>query len=144
MSKKIFLAILTVLFITCCYSVTFASNMMNNAKNTVMNAGNSIGNSIVKAKDSVVGGAKNLTNDVEKAGTSTMSGAKDTTYSTIDSGSMQTTQYDATRTSANSNLLGMDSMTWSWIIMSIVGIVIVALVWYYGAQYEHRDYHSNE
>jgi hypothetical protein len=145
MSKKIFLTILTILFIICCYSVTFATNMMNDTKNTVMKAGNSIGNSIVKAKDSVVGGAKNLTNDVEKMGTGAIDTAKDTTYSAIDGGSMmQTTQYDATRTSADSNLLGMDSMAWSWIIMSIVGIVIVALVWYYGAQYEHRDYHSNE
>ena len=54
MSKKIFLTILTILFIICCYSVTFAANMMNDTKNTVMKAGNSIGNSIVKAKDSVV------------------------------------------------------------------------------------------
>lgn len=144
MSKKIFLTLLTILFIISCYSVTFATNMMNDTKNTVMKAGNSIGNSIVKAKDSVVGGAKNLTNDVEKTGTGAIDTAKDTTYSAIDRGSMQTTQYDAVRTSADSNLLGMDSTAWSWIIMSIVGIVIVALVWYYGAQYEHRNYHSNE
>lgn len=144
MSKKIFLTLLTILFIISCYSVTFATNMINDTKNTVMKAGNSIGNSIVKAKDSVVGGAKNLTNDVEKMGTGAIDTAKDTTYSAIDRGSMQTTQYDAVRTSADSNLLGMDSTAWSWIIMSIVGIVIVALVWYYGAQYEHRNYHSNE
>lgn len=144
MSKKIFLTLLTILFIISCYSVTFATNMMNDTKNTVMKAGNSIGNSIVKAKDSVVGGAKNLTNDVEKTGTGAIDTAKDTTYSAIDGGRMQTTQYDAVRTSADSNLLGMASTAWSWIIMSIVGIVIVALVWYYGAQYEHRNYHSNE
>ena len=114
MSKKIFLTLLTILFIINCYSVTFATNMMNDTKNTVMKAGNSIGNSIVKAKDSVVGGAKNLTNDVEKMGTGAIDTAKDTTYSAIDGGSMQTTQYDAVRTSADSNLLGMDSTAWSY------------------------------
>lgn len=48
--------------------------------------------------------------------------------------------YTATRTSAENNAMGLSSTAWTWLILGIVGIVIVALVWYYGAQYEHRNY----
>ena len=51
-----------------------------------------------------------------------------------------TSDYNATKTSTNSNLMGMSSQSWTWLILGIVGVVIVGLVWYYGAQYEHSNY----
>lgn len=48
--------------------------------------------------------------------------------------------YTATRTATSNNVMGLSSTAWTWLILGIVGIVIVALVWYYGAQYEHRNY----
>ena len=41
--------------------------------------------------------------------------------------------YSATRTSTTGNA-GMTNSAWVWLIIGIVGIMIVALVWYYVAQ----------
>ena len=109
MNKKILitLSIFCLLIMTIC-SYSFATNDgMNNAKNAVMNAGNTVG----------------------------------TVTGTLDNGR---SDYTATRTATtNDNLFGMSNTAWTWLILGIVGIVIVALVWYYGAQYEHRNYDND-
>jgi len=52
--------------------------------------------------------------------------------------------YTATRTATtNNNFLGMSDTAWTWLILGIVGAAIVGLVWYYGAQYEHRNYNND-
>ena len=35
-----------------------------------------------------------------------------------------------------------DTMS-TWLIMGLVGAVIIGLIWYYGAQYEHRNYDND-
>ena len=64
----------------------------------------------------------------------------DTSATTLGMGSQN---YTATRTTTNTNLLGLSDTTWTWLILGIVGVAIVSLVWYYGAQYDHKNY-SNE
>ena len=48
--------------------------------------------------------------------------------------------YTATRTATatNGTLLGMNSTAWTWLILGIATIAIVALVWYYGKQYDNN------
>ena len=154
MNKKLFLTfILVSLFIISLCSYTFAANngSMDSAKNSVMNVGNSIGNAAVQAKNAVVGGAKDVANGAATIGNDAMNMGKDAVNGAtdgVDSATRtlndgETSDYTATRTStANDNFLGMSTGAWTWLILGIVGIIIVALVWFYGSQYEHRNYNE--
>lgn len=150
MNKKIFITILMFSIISLSFcSYSFAENgAMNNAKDAVMNTGNSIGNAVAGATNAVVDGARDLGNTAASAGNSIMNANGDTesdATNTLDNngGMLDNTDgnYTATRTSTNNdNLLGLSDNTWTWLILGIVGLAIVGLVWYYGAQYEHRNY----
>lgn len=96
------------------------------SKNIAINAGNTIGN-----------GIKNGANAVSESGEKAMNSMKNTSNSII--GSVDS-NYTTARTAADVTVLGMTTNTWTWIIIAIVGIAIVGLVWYYGAQYEHKDF----
>lgn len=153
MNKKILitLSIFCLLIMTIC-SYSFAANDgMNNAKNAVMNAGNAVGSAVEGAKNAVVDGAKGITNGAATLGKDAANTTKNigndakntvgTVTGTLDNGR---SDYTATRTATtNDNLFGMSNTAWTWLILGIVGIVIVALVWYYGAQYEHRNYDND-
>ena len=164
MNKKIFFTVLMIfisLIAFCSYSFA-ATNMMNNARNAVMDAGNAIGDTIVEAKNAVVDGARGLTNGATTLGNDAMNGVKNMGNDAVNGerniednavDTMNTTggifdnnndNYTATRTATTNNgFLGMSDTTWTWLILGIVGIAIVALVWYYGAQYEHRNYNND-
>lgn len=154
MNKKILItiSIFCLLMMTLCSFTLAANNDMVNAKNAVMNAGNSVGNAVVSAKNAVVDGAKGITNGAttlgkDAANTTQNLGndARNTAGAVAGSLDNNNNDYTASRTATNadSNLLGMSTTTWAWLILGIVGIVIVALVWYYGAQYEHRNYNND-
>lgn len=104
-------------------------NTVNGTKNVAKDVGNSVGNGLTNAKNAVVGSTEKAGNSIMNAGNSMM-------------GSMDYTEnnYNAQRTAADVTVLGMTTNTWTWLIIAIVGIAIVGLVWYYGAQYEHRDF----
>ena len=138
MKNKILISTLMLLLcmaFLCSYS--FATGMMQSAGNAVMNAGNTIGNAAVHTRDTIVGGTQNLASDIMD-GVDGMTGDATTTYDTTND------DYTAQRTAtANTGLFGMSDTMSTWLIMGIVGAVIIGLIWYYSAQYEHRNY-SND
>lgn len=152
MNKKILLTLLSIsLFVISLYTYSFAANDgMNNAKNAVMNAGSTVGDAVVGAKNAIVDGAKGITNGAATLGKDAVNttqslgnDAKKTVGTTAGALNNGNTNYTATRTATtNNNLFGLSSTAWTWLILGIVGIVIVGLVWYYGAQYEHRNYNN--
>ena len=157
MNKKMFFTLLLVsLFLIAFSSYSFANNnamhnAMNNARNAVMDTGNSIGNAISGTTNAVVDGTKNLGNGIANV-TNNMTNANGDTQrdatNTLEpnNGIFDTANgdYDATRTATNNNgFLGMTDTTWTWVILGIVGLAIVGLVWYYSSQYEHRNYNND-
>lgn len=138
MKNKILIS--TLLFSICIVflcSYSFATGMMQSAGNTVMNAGNAIGNAAVRTRDTIVGGTQNLATDVMD-GVDGMTGDVSATYDTTND------DYTAQRTAtANTGLFGMSDTMSTWLIMGIVGAIIVGLIWYYSAQYEHRNYNND-
>ncbi len=104
-------------------------NTVNGTKNAAKNVGNSVGNGLTNAKNTVVDSTEKTGNSVMNAGNSLMG-----TMDNMDN------NYTAQRTAADVTVLGMSTNTWTWLILAIVGIAIIGLVWYYGAQYEHRDF----
>ena len=148
MNKK-FLSILLIssLFLMLSCSLTFAATT---AGNVVRDAGNTVGNVVSGTANAAANSAKGIGNgvstmwndltnangDMENDATNTMSGS---ILGNNDNGN-----YTATRTATNaSNMLGMSDTTWTWLILGIVGLAIIGLVWYYGAQYEHRNYNND-
>ena len=98
-------------------------------KNVVMNTGNTIGN-----------GIKNSTNTLSDSGEKAMNTLENTDNSIMGSINNNNNNYNAVRTAADVSVLGMTTNTWTWLIIAIVGAVIIGLVWYYGAQYEHKNF----
>ena len=146
MNKKIFFTLLlTLLFIITVCSCSFANT---NAGNKLMNAGKSVGNAVGDTAGAIVDGAKDLTrgasNMITNAKGDIENDATNTLATTDGIFGMDDDNYTATRTStANNNLLGMSDTTWTWMILGIVGAIIIALVWYYSSQYEHRNYNND-
>lgn len=138
MYKKLF-AIVTVLIIGIfSFSVCLATdnnmlqdaangvrNVVGGAENALENGARSIGNTTKGATNNVDGGARNAT------GTTTNRTGNGTT-----TGTTRTDGYTATRTNAGTRttFMGMTATAWTWLIIGIAAIAIVALVWYYGNQ----------
>jgi hypothetical protein len=69
-----------------------------------------------------------------------MSGNNSTTNDNSSVATNSTGNYTATRTSTDGSYMGMSSSTWTWIIMGIAAIAIIALVWYYSMQLTEKNY----
>ena len=148
MSKKIVFTLLLISLLILNIYYSFAATGIGN---TLKDAGNTAGNAISGATGAIVDGTRDLTNgatnmmnDMTNANGDMENDATNTLGTTDDMFDNTEGNYTATRTATdNNNLLGMSDTTWTWLILGIVGAVIVALVWYYGTQYEHRNYNND-
>lgn len=118
-----------------------ASNMVKDAKNDIQNAASETKNDIQNAAsetkkdikntaDDISNDSKAMTNDIKKGAQDTTTKMKDSARNTVDG------VYNATRTSTNPNnprFMGMSTTMWTWVIMMVAGIAIIALVWYYSS-----------
>lgn len=144
MKKRLFFSILLiVLAIVLSFSYTYATNnMVKDIRNIVGGAENVVENT---AKD-MVNGVREGTNKLENFGNNMTDDMKKDTNNTMLAGDIKgnnndNNEYSAQRTSTNatnSTFLGMSSNMWTFIIMGILGIAIIALVWYYGKQFESK------
>ena len=58
---------------------------------------------------------------------------------------MTNTNYTATRTAATDNtFMGMNATAWTWLILGIAAIAIIALVWYYSTQLQSSNYDNKD
>ena len=135
----------TLLFTLCIVflcSYSFANNMMQSAGNAVMNAGNAIGNAAKNTGNALVNGTRSLTSGAANLGNDLTNSTDNMTdnRTTMDTNDDYTAQRTAT---ANTGLFGMSDTMSTWLILGIVGAIIVGLIWYYGSQYEHRNYNND-
>ena len=126
MKRKIYIAILTVfaiLAVSCSYC--FANNTTSSAVDGIRNVVEDVGKGVSE-------GIKNVT-DAGKNTMENMTSGKNVQNTRT----TNNTNYTATRTTARTTSAGntgINSTMWTWIIMAIVGIVIIALVWMYAKQ----------
>lgn len=153
MYRKILLTfcIFSLLIISLCTYSIAATEGTNKVKNAVMNTGNMIGNTATSAANGVMNMTEDMVNGAATLGNDTVNGLEKMgqdagntvgyTSNTLENGD---NNYDATRTATtNDNLFGLSNNAWTWIILGIIAAIIVSLVWYYGAQYEHRTYDND-
>lgn len=137
MNKKFIVGLLAFAFI-CCSSVCFATSagaeMQDSAQKsatTIENMGNGVKNVVQDVGNGIQGAASNLGNGVKNV----LDGNRNDTNMGVTTRA-GTDGYTATRT--NANMGGMTNTAWVWLILGIVGVMIVALTWYYVSQDNSR------
>lgn len=121
-------------------SIDKTGNTMQNAGNAVMDAGNGVMNAANNVVDGAAGAINTLTEDRNTDTTPDGNNNDDNNNTQTGMTNNNTTGYTATRTAGEGTLLGMNATTWTWIIMGLVAISIIALVWYYSMQTTDRHY----
>ena len=103
----------------------------------LQDAANGVRDAVGGAENAIEDGAKDIANTT-KGVTGSAENAmenKDNSGMTQNNNRTNNSNYIATRTATtNSTFMGMSSTAWTWLIIGIAGIAIVALVWYYGSQ----------
>lgn len=151
MQKKfvtIFAIIIAIIF---SFSVCFAAeDLLKDASNTVKdavnntedavegavhNAGNTIHDSTEKAKNTM----ENAGNKVEETGNNLEKDMKNTTSMVTNTNN---DGYTAARTSTNGTFMGMNATAWTWLILGIAAIAIIAVVWYYSTRISSENNQS--
>lgn len=138
MKKKFFvISALLVSLLAISTSYAFANtNMVNTvehaAQNITSDAGNMLNNSANATKNTI----NNISAGTQRTGNNIVSGTT--------TNNNRTGNYNATRTNTNATWLGMDSTAWTWLIMGIVAVAIIALVWSYAKQKNTSTHSNNE
>lgn len=115
-----------------------ASDAVNGIRNVVGGAENVVGGTVGGVTNGVRSGVTGTENATKNTAGATMTATNNGTYNTT-----RTATTRAATTGARGTFLGMGATAWGWLIMAIVGIITVALVWYYGKERE-LDYNHNK
>ena len=144
--KRKFLLISTLLIVL--LSITASTVFANNALNTIVNVAEDVtsaaGNVLTTGVDAVGNTVDNVANGTMRAGNNVATGI--TNMGNNNRSGNGTTGYTATRTNTNATWLGMDATMWTWLIMAILGVTIVAMIWFYAKQdnTEQSEQHYEE
>lgn len=122
-----------------------AKNLVGGAENTIEGAVKGVSNASKDATANFENGANNMTNEMMNNNNSDNNNHNyDGTNVTSTTGN-NANNYTATRTGATDNtFMGMNSTVWTWLILGIVAIAIVALVWYYSTQVSSNRYNDRD
>ncbi|MGN1327692.1 MAG: hypothetical protein ACI4VQ_06445, partial [Clostridia bacterium] len=123
-------------------SYSFAtSNMLNTLEHGAQNVASDVGTVVTRGVDATKNTVENAGNAVAGA-TTTKNATNNTVAGTTGTKTGTTTNnYTATKTNTGTvKVAGMTATAWAWLIVGILGVAIVALVWFYGKQ--HSDYTS--
>ncbi len=154
MKKKIYISIIAIIAITLfSFSYTFANNEIT-AVDGIRNVVGGAENVVEDAGRGIVDGMRNITSNGENAMGNVTRDIGNTMQNAGNgiSGSLTTdnNNYNATRTTTRSavdagegTFLGMNSTMWTWLIMAVVGIAIVALVWMYAKQNNNNNSYND-
>lgn len=143
MHKKSLILVSVVLFVLCIFSgfVCAADNVksgISGAVNTVVDGVNNLGSDVRNG----IGNAENGVEDALRMdNTADRNDDVNRQDSTSNAMTGTTGDYTATRTTADLGATNNTSTLWIWLIVAVAAIVIIGLVWYYGAQnnINHHD-----
>lgn len=144
MQKKLLITFAIIVSIIFSFSICFATDAVtdvsNAVKDTMNNAGNAVkgtmenaGNAIKDSTEKTENTMENAENSVENAGNTAK---KDVGNAVSQTTTRNDDTYTTTRTSTNGSttFMGMNATAWTWLILGIATIAIIAVVWYYSMQ----------
>ena len=147
MNKKIGIALGIMISLVYCFTFCFAAddnnglekaadgvrNVVGGAENAIENGAKDIANTSKNATGDMEKGANNATNHAGTENNNT--GAATTNNNNNNDGNNGNNGYVATRTATgDATFMGMNATAWTWLVIGIAAIAIIALVWYYGTQ----------
>lgn len=154
MYRKLLIGTALLLAIVCSFSVCFANNGLQQAADGVRNVVGDAENAIEGAAQDISNASKNATGGIENTANNIGNNMKNsvdgntTNYANNTARTMTgtTTNYNATRTATGTEntFMGMNSTAWTWLILGIAAIAIIALVWYYSMQISSSDYNNKD
>ena len=153
MNKKLLFTVGLLIALIFTFAVTFsfatdgngAMNTVNNAANGVRNVVGGAENAVEGAVDGVTGATRTTTNTVGNTTHNTLNNNGATAMGTTNNTTYAANRTATTRAATTGTFLGMSSTMWTWLILAIAAVVIVALVWYYSNQISNRrNYDDNE
>lgn len=144
MYKKLFVGIAIILSVIFSFSMCFANDGAKDAVNGVRNVVGDAEKAVEDAAKDVSNASKDATGALENranhASNDVKSGINNTEHNMKNNGN-----YNATRTATTANtFMGMNSTAWTWLIIGIAAIAIIALVWYYSMQLRSSDYDNRD
>lgn len=138
MNKKILFSLCLVLLFIFSFTYTFAANGLESAADGVRNVVGGAENMIEGAAKGVSNTTKDMTGGIENGARNVTGDTRNTT------GALSTHRndnYTATRTATTGGtLMGMNGTAWTWVILAIAAVSIIALVWYYSMQLTGNNY----
>ena len=145
MKKKSLLIVGLLIAVILMFATTFSfATDDHGAMNGVNDAVNGVRNTIGGAENAVEGAVKDVTDTTKNA-------TDNTTNMGINRNDTQSTNYTANRTATTGTttnagtFLGMSSTMWTWLILAVAVVAIIALVWYYSNQLtKTRNYDDND
>lgn len=152
MQKKVFITLGLIISLIFSFSICFAADehpvqdAMNNAgnavKDTVNNAENVVEDAVNNTRNAVEGTTEKAENVMNNVGNAVMDTGNNMEKDTRTSTGNDT--YTATRTSTDgrATFMGMNATAWTWLILGIAAIAIIAVVWYYSMQVTSENNNS--
>ena len=146
--KRITLIAITTIFAVLLFGISsfaannIASDAVEGVRNVVGGAENVVGGAISGVTNGIRSGVSGVENTAHNAG-NTMQGAITTTNNNNGYNASRTTTTRMATNAGSNTFLGMGATAWGGFIMAVVGLITVALVWYYGKEresgYNHND-----
>lgn len=127
MNKKFFLSLAIILFIIFSFSICLATD----GKSGMGTAANDVRNFVGGVEDTVENAARDVSN-TSKDVTGGAENIMDRNYASGMTGTTRNSNYTAIRTSTDG--VGMSQTAWTWLIIGVAAIAIIAVVWYYSMQ----------
>ena len=163
MYRKVLLSAILIIAIIFSFTSCFANDMINEAGNMMQDVGNNIRNAMNNAGNAVedatrnISGAtqdatENITQRANNIGNELMNTnnneRNDNAEYNADFDNNAGTNYNTTRvattgTTDNATFMGMDANMWTWLIVGVAAIAIIALIWYYTMQLRSSDNHRD-
>ena len=143
MNKKIFVSLVVAVFAIFSFSICFANDgntVLNTATNDIRNFVGGVENTVENAAFDISNTSKDVTGGTENK----MSKGEDKMNNGIFSSAGATNNYSARRTSTENTVMGMSSNAWTWIILGVAAIAIIAVVWYYSMQFTNNNHHNDD
>jgi len=147
MYKKLLISVIALIIGIFSFTISFANNGMQEAADGVRNVVGGAENAVEDAARGISNASKDATSKMEQGANNVGNAVKNTTNDAMSNDRRTTNNdYTATRTSTTTDntFMGMNATAWTWLILGIAAIAIVALVWYYSMQLRSSDYNGRE
>lgn len=138
MKKKFLISFAIILVSIFSFTVCFATDGLGNVANDVRNVVGGVENTVENAVENAVRDVSNVSKDVTG---SVENGMNSDTHNSMS----RTNNYNTTRVATGSSNMsgGMSASAWTWLILGIVAIAIIAVVWYYSMQLTNGRNHDD-